>query len=290
MPDSSPFSTYAMGERPLAAITGAASGIGAAFARTLAKRGYDLLLVDLQAEAAEKLASSLTHEFSAKIQVLQADLALSSDCQRVQSAIEQLPRLDLLINNAGFGTTRSFASANLQRQLDMVHVHALASMRFCRAALPGMIARNSGSIINLCSIAAFTRFPESASYSASKAFLLVFSECLISELAATAVKVQALCPGQTYTQFSNSADMTGFDASRIPKLLWSTPETVVEKSLKALDRGPGRFIPSFKNRIYVLVFGSQLVIPLMTLLRRFGVLERIVHLLRWLKLSSPEGK
>lgn len=84
--------------------------------------------------------------------------------------------------------------------------------------------------------------------------------------------------------------MTGFDASRIPKLLWSTPETVVEKSLKALDRGPGRFIPSFKNRIYVLVFGSQLVIPLMTLLRRFGVLERIVHLLRWLKLSSPEGK
>ncbi|MEI8234674.1 MAG: SDR family NAD(P)-dependent oxidoreductase [Verrucomicrobiota bacterium] len=264
----------------IALITGGASGIGAAFARSLASRGYDIIVVDRSREGAEALAKELAGRYSIKVDFVEADLANEADLKRVQAYIAQLEALDLLINNAGFGTTGNFVATNFDRQIDMISVHVLAAVRFCRAALPAMIARGAGSIINICSINAFLRFPETATYSATKAYLLVFSECLEAELAGTGVKVQALCPGQTYTNFTTTPDMQGFDPGRIPPFLWMSADELVNRSLAALELGSGRFIPAWKNHLFVFVFGNRFILKVLAFLRKYGVLELVLKALK----------
>jgi short-subunit dehydrogenase len=237
------------GESRTALITGASSGIGAAFARQLATMGYDLILVARREERLAALAAELQERHTTTAEVLAADLARSNDVKRVLKRITELDDLDLLINNAGFGAPGSFAEVYLAPQLDMIRLHVIASVCLTRAALPGMIARRHGTIINVSSIAGLTPIPGSATYSATKAYLNIFSGALQAELRGTGVKVQALCPGFTHTEFHDTPTHRGFRRSRIPEILWISAEEVAEQSLGALNRHQVIFIPGFKNRL-----------------------------------------
>jgi short-subunit dehydrogenase len=173
------------GESRTALITGASSGIGAAFARQLAPQGFHLILVARRKERLAALAADLQGHYPVSAEVLDADLSEPADIERVERRIAELDSLDLLINNAGFGAPGSFAETELATQLTMIDVHIIASVRLCRATLPGMITRRRGAIINVSSIAGLVPIPGSATYSSTKAYLNVFSEALQAELKGT---------------------------------------------------------------------------------------------------------
>lgn len=245
--------SVAEGETRTALITGASSGIGSAFARQLAAQGYDPILVARREQRLAALAAELQSHYPITAEVLAADLANLADIERVERRIAELERLDLLINNAGFGAPGSFAEVDLGTQLDMINVHVIASVRLCRAALPGMITRHCGAIINVSSMAGLVPIPGSATYSASKAYLNVFSEALQAELRGTGVKVQSLCPGFTHTGFHDTPEHRGFHRSRIPEAMWMSAEEVAAQSLSALDRRQVVFVPGFKNQLLAAV-------------------------------------
>ena len=235
-----------------ALITGASSGIGAAFARGLAAEGYDLLLVARRRERLVSLAADLRQRFYVSAEVLVADLSKPHDVAQVEQCIAQLDHLELLINNAGFGVPGPFAAVPLDVHLTMIQVHVLASIHFCRTALPGMIARGHGAIINLSSIGAFIPNPGDATYCATKAYLTAFSVALQAEVHGAGVRVQVLCPGFTSTEFHDKPEYAGYDVyARIPRALWMSAEDVVTESLKALGKGRVICVPGFKNRVLV---------------------------------------
>ena len=226
-----------MTEAPTALITGASSGIGAAFARRLAAAGHNLILVARRLDRLEALAEELASRHNIVAEVLPADLAQPAGIERVETRLSGTDTPDLLINNAGFGTTGYFADIDLAKQLDMIQLHIVAPVRLCRAVLPGMIARSRGAIINVASIAAYWPLPENANYAASKMYLIVFSQSLQAELEGTGVRVQALCPGFTYTEFHDTAEFARFDRRNIPAPLWMSADELARLSLAALERG-----------------------------------------------------
>ena len=166
--------------------------------------------------------------------------------ERVAEFIRELAGLELLVNNAGFGTMGRFADGEVQPQTDMNRVHVLAAVRLARAVLPGMIERDCGGIINVSSMGAWLACAGNVQYAATKAYLNTFSEGLQDELRHTRVRVQALCPGFTLTGFHDAAPMGPFDRADIPKSLWMSAEDVVDFSLKMLG----------KNRVIVVPGGA----------------------------------
>ncbi len=245
-------------EKRTALITGASSGIGAVFARRLAERGYDVTLVARRVERLAALAEELRAEHGVAAEALAADLATDEGVARVEARIIDCDTLDLLVNNAGFGTVGRFADLPLKGQLDMVHVHVLATMRLTRAALPRMIARGAGGIVNVSSVSAWWPTAGTATYAATKAFLNAFSEALHAELAGTGVTVQALCPGFTRTEFHDAPAFSKFDRAQIPDFLWMTADAVVRASLEALARGSVIVVPGLTNRILAWLGKSML--------------------------------
>ncbi len=241
-----------------ALITGASSGIGEGFARRLAERGYDLILVARRAERLAERAALLTTQYGVDVEVLPADLATDEGIRRVEARIIDCDTLDLLVNNAGFGTTGRFAEIDLGPQLAMIHVHVIAPVRLTRAALPGMLRRGAGGIVNVSSVAAFWPNPGSVTYSATKAYLNAFSEALAHELRGTGVTVQALCPGFTRTEFHDTATFTGFDRGVIPEALWMSVQEVVEASLRGLEREQIIVIPRLIYRVLASLGRSSL--------------------------------
>jgi short-subunit dehydrogenase len=229
----------------LAAITGASSGIGAVFAQKLADRGYDLLLIARREERLRHMAGSLAgaHE------TLAADLATPEGIRLSASRLASDTRLALLVNNAGFGTKGRFFEAPFEEQARMHALHVQATLGLSHAALQGMVARDSGGIINVSSVAAFTRSPGNASYCATKAWMNAFTEGLYLDLKTirSKVTVQALCPGFTYTEFH---DVMGVDRGAIPAWLWMRAETVVDASLRGLDSGRLLVVPGAMNRLF----------------------------------------
>jgi short-subunit dehydrogenase len=167
------------------------------------------------------------------VEVLVADLTQAVALRTVEERVAKDYALELLVNNAGFGTTAPFATLNPDREEAEILLNVIALVRLTRAALPGMIARNRGAIINVSSMAAFVPGPYDATYGATKAFVNSFTEALYEELRGTRVHVQALCPGFTHTEFQQRA---GLDVSALPAYIWMTPEAVVEASLAALRR------------------------------------------------------
>jgi short-subunit dehydrogenase/N-acetylglutamate synthase-like GNAT family acetyltransferase len=232
-----------------ALITGASSGIGAVFARRLAAEGYNLFLVARREARLAALTVELQERHPITVEILVADLSNPSDVKRVERRITEFEDLDMLINNAGFGTTGRFAEVDLAKHVDMIHVHVSASVRLCRAALPDMVARRRGVIINVSSLVAFVPMPGSVTYCATKAYLNIFSEALQIELGGTGVRVQALCPGFTYTEFHDTPEYGEHARSRIPKPFWMSAEEVVAQSLSALNRSQVIFVPGFMNRL-----------------------------------------
>ncbi|QXD14589.1 SDR family oxidoreductase [Rhodocaloribacter litoris] len=264
-----------------ALITGASSGIGAGFARRLAERGYNLILVARRADRLAELAEELQTRHGIEAEGLPADLATDEGIRRVEARIVDCDTLDLLVNNAGFGTTGRFAEIDLAPQLAMIHVHVIAPVRLIRAALPGMMARGAGGIINVSSVSAFWPNAGSATYSATKAYLNAFSEALAHELRGTGVTVQALCPGFTRTEFHDTETFTGFDRSLIPDFLWLTTHEVVQASLEALERGRIIVIPRLIYRVLASLgrsaLGAYLRRHLGTEWRSLLARKRVVH-------------
>ena len=236
-----------------ALVTGASSGIGAAFARQLAARGYNLILVGRRQERLSALADELRQRYPVTAEVLPADLADPAGIGRVEVRIRETGCLTMLVNNAGFGSGGYFAGIDLAGQLDMIQVHIVASIRLCRAALPGMLALNRGGIINVSSVSAFVPMPGSATYSATKVYLINFSQALQAELSGTGVRVQALCPGFTRTGFHDTPEFENFDRGRIPGFMWLSAEEVAADSLRALDRGQVVRVPGLRYRLGLLL-------------------------------------
>ncbi|MBK8987057.1 MAG: SDR family oxidoreductase [Chloroflexi bacterium] len=238
-----------------ALITGASSGIGAAFARRLAQAGYNLVLVARREAKLAALADELIRDYAIAAEVLAADLSQMADVARVEQHIANLD-LAFLVNNAGFGTNRgSLLASDLDEQMNMLNLHVQATMRLCRAALPGMTAHGRGAIINVSSIAAFFPSPGDTNYAASKAYMNTFSQALQAEVAGQGIRVQALCPGFTHTEFHDTSAMTGFQKSRVPARMWMTAEQVVDESLRCLGRHQVICVPGRTNQL--LVLGAQ---------------------------------
>jgi short-subunit dehydrogenase len=232
-----------MSSRPVALITGASSGIGETFARRLAARGYDLILVARRAGRLEQLA----RELPVTVQPLPADLLTEDGLAAVEAALLACPRLELLVNNAGFGTLGRFWETSLSGQLDMHRLHILATVRLTHAALRNM---RQGGVINVSSVAAFSSSPGNASYCATKAWMNAFTEGLAMDLrsASSPLRVQALCPGFTVTEFH---DTLGVDRAAIPSFLWLKADRVVEASLRGFDRGAVLVVPGWQYKALV---------------------------------------
>ena len=252
-----------------ALITGASSGIGAAFARRLAQDGYNLILVARRREKLEALAAELAAAHGIRAEALAADLSQIAGIEEVEARIAAIgDGLDLLVNNAGFGTYARFPEVSAARHTDMINVHVTASVRLMRAALPGMLARGRGGIVNVASIAAFFPLPGNGSYAASKAYLVTLSESLQREVAGSGVRVQALCPGYTVTEFHDRPEYVGFDRAQVPSKMWMTADDVVDASLKALRRGRVLCIPGWKYRLIVALGRNRVIGEVLSALRR----------------------
>jgi short-subunit dehydrogenase len=232
----------------LAWITGASAGLGAEFARALAARGYALVLIARRLDRLHDLAAALP---GAAVECVAADLTDDSALQRLADRLAAAPP-DLLINNAGFGTRGDFAETAYATQEQMHRLHVLATLRLTHAALPGMIRRDAGALINVSSVAAFARSAGNVSYCATKAWMNAFTEGLHLELKArgSRVVVQALCPGFTYTEFH---DVMGVDRQSIPRGLWLRAEDVVAASLRGLERGQWLVVPNWKYKLLAAV-------------------------------------
>jgi len=245
-------------------ITGASSGLGAEFARQLAAQGYNLILVARRLERLETLAAELRQKYHIHAEALAADLANPADVARLAERLAHDENLALLVNNAGFGLNGPFAQAEIERQLEMLDVHVSAAMRLTRAALPGMIARRAGNIINVSSLAGFIPRGGSATYGATKAFLNSFSEALQKELKDTGVRVQALCPGFTYTEFHDArAVAENFKRAEIPRFFWQNADEVVRASLAGLGSERVIVIPGWRNHLLKFMSQNKLVLSLL---------------------------
>ncbi|MBI3790732.1 MAG: SDR family NAD(P)-dependent oxidoreductase, partial [Gemmatimonadetes bacterium] len=193
--------------RPLAVVTGASAGLGKVFAQRLAAAGHDVALVARDAARLEALAAELSAAHGVAAEAWPADLAQAAQVDGLVARLRAHPRLAVLVNNAGFGTNGVLAKADPAGQEQMVAVHVMATSRLSQAALPGMLDRRRGTIINVSSVASFTATMGNVNYCATKAYIRVFSEALALECAGRGVTVQALCPGFTYSEFHDRVGM-----------------------------------------------------------------------------------
>ncbi len=212
-----------------ALITGATSGIGLAFARTLATRGHDIVLVARNQERLDLVAAELRGH-RVQVEVIAADLADRSQLAVVEDRLRAQP-VEILVNNAGFGVLQSFSAGDLDAEQQMLDVLVTAVMRLTHAALPGMVARGSGAVLNISSVAGWIT---GGTYSAAKAWVTVFSESLATELAGTGVHVTAVCPGFTHTEFHQRASM---EIDGIPEWMWLDTQEVVDRALRDVRKG-----------------------------------------------------
>ncbi len=253
------------GARPLAVVTGASSGIGEAFARRLAREGYDLMLVARRKDRLDALAAELRAVHGAGVEIAVADLANDEQIAVLAERLCWTP-VDLLVNNAGFMLPKTFAEAEAGPWDTMVRLQCLATVRLTHAVIGGMLKRNHGGVINVASTASFVPIPRNAVYSAVKRFLVVFSEGLSQELHGTGVRVQALCPGWTQTELVDKPEV---DTSHISKGWWSKPEDVVDASLAGLRRGKLIVIPGWRNRLMIFAVAITYRPLLRWMVRRF---------------------
>lgn len=237
--------------RPVALISGPTSGIGAGYARRFARDGYDLVLVARDAERLTRLADELKSD-GGNAEVLPADLGDAADRQRVCDRLAAGVRV--LVNNAGFATSGDFWCTDpelLQSQLD---VNVTAVMHLTRAALPGMLDAGAGTVINIASVAGLVP-GRGSTYSASKAWVISFSEGLSVGLQGTGVSVHAVCPGYVRTEFHARA---GIDMSKSPSFMWLEVDDVVNQSLADIARGKVISIPGVQ---YKAIIAAERMIP-----------------------------
>ena len=245
-----------------ALVTGATAGIGAAYAELLAKAGFDLVLVARDLPRLNTVANNLKKSYKIKVETIKADLTKPIQLAKVEKRLANAAKpIEVLINNAGFGIKDSFLDSELKREQELLDVLVTAPMRLTHAVLPHMVKRNSGVIVNVSSIASWIA---GGTYSSAKSYLTVFSEYLNNELKGTKVKVSALCPGFTRTEFHQRGrmKMTG-----LPNFMWLSAEKVVAHSWKAAKSGKAISVPGWQYLVLSSIsrFGPR------PLVRRIGM-------------------
>jgi len=232
-------------------VTGASSGIGRAFAVSLAASGSDLVLVARRADRLDELAARLRLDHGADVEVLVADLTDDGDLEKVELRLgDETAPVDLLVNNAGFATSGKFAELPIDGEVAEIRLNVLAPVRLTRAALPSMIEQGHGGVVNVSSITAFQPLPHWATYAASKAYLTSFSEAVHEEVRNQGVVVLALMPGFTHTEFHGHV---GVPPVGIPGPMWMDAEQVVKSALAALGRRRASRVPGLLNRLVAMV-------------------------------------
>jgi len=227
--------------QPVTLITGASAGIGLEFARQLAKRGEKLVLVARRKDRLDALAAELGNARAVAI-----DLSAAGSIAKLLANIRKAgEHVETLINNAGFGLSGRFAELDAARQTEMIELNVTRLTELCRAIVPAMIEREAGAILNVASTAAFQPGPNMAVYFATKAYVLSFSEALHEELKPHGIKVTALCPGPTKTEFGAVA---GFTEGRFDRLS-ADAASVVRAGIKGLDRNRAVVVPGMMNKV-----------------------------------------
>ena len=229
-----------------ALVTGATAGIGESFTRLLAENNYNIVMVARDLQRLEERARGLESKFNISTHVIQADLATESGCAVIEQYISN-NQIDVLINNAGFGLNKAFTMSSLEAEQQMLDVLVRTPMRLMHAVLPGMKERNKGVVINVSSVAGYIA---GGSYSASKSYITVISESLNTELAGTNVKVSALCPGFTRTEFHQRARMS---MKGLPNFMWLNADELVKKAWSDALRGEAVSIPGWQYRVLTFV-------------------------------------
>jgi len=254
--------------RPVALVTGASAGLGEEFSRQLAQRGHDLVLVARDRARLEALAKEL-EPLGASCEVLDADLTDPAQLARVE---ERVRTVDVLVNNAGFGSFGSFHTLDVDVETREINLNVIALVRLTHAALEGMVDRGHGGVLNVSSLASFQPGPSNATYGATKAFVTSFTEAVHEECKGTGVAVTALCPGFTHTEFQERASVP---ASQVPGVMWQNPPEVVKAGLDGLAKNRAVVIPGAVNK----VLGNISAITPHAITRRAGavVLKRATH-------------
>ncbi|MGV2100680.1 SDR family NAD(P)-dependent oxidoreductase [Rhizobium sp. 21-4511-3d] len=228
----------------IALVTGASSGIGAIYADRLAKRGYDLILVARNGERLSALASRIGAETGRKVETVVADLGAQADLAKVEAVLKGDRNITLLVNNAGVGGTAPLLSADVDKMQQMIDLNVTALMRLTYAAVPGFVARGGGAIINIASIVAIAPEILNGVYGGTKAFVLAFSQSLKHELTDKNIRVQAVLPGATATEFWSIA---GMPVEHLPGEIVMSAEAMVDASLKGFDQGEFATIPALED-------------------------------------------
>ena len=245
-----------------ALVTGATAGIGESFTRLLASKGYDLVLVARDKKRLQERATSLSKKYKINVEVLQADLSVPTQLARVEKRLSNSKKpIEVLVNNAGFGIKDSFLVSSIEDELLLIDVLARAPMQLMHAVLPQMISRDSGTIINNSSVASFIA---GGTYSAAKSYLTVHTESLHTELSKTNIKISALCPGFTHTEFHQRGKMK---MSGLPNFMWLEADRVVAESWQAAQAGKVICIPGWQYKILSTIarFGPR------PLVRKLGI-------------------
>ncbi|WP_017962049.1 SDR family NAD(P)-dependent oxidoreductase [Rhizobium leguminosarum] len=227
-----------------ALVTGASSGIGAIYAHRLAKQGYDLIIVARNGERLQALASRLSDETGRTVETVVADLGNRAGLARVESVLKEDRSITLLVNNAGFGGTAPLLAADVDKMQEMIELNVTALMRLTYAAVPGFVARGGGTIINIASIVAIAPELLNGVYGGTKAFVLAFSQSLKHELAEKNIRIQAVLPGATATEFWGIA---GTPVEHLPNEIVMSAEDMVDASLAGLGQGEFATIPSLED-------------------------------------------
>jgi short-subunit dehydrogenase len=228
-----------------ALITGASSGIGAVYADRLARRGYDLILVARNQDRLNALAKRLTAETGCSITVLQADLNDKKDLSRVEAKLREDSVINVLVNNAGIGAMAPLLDTDVNKLDEMLSLNIGALTRLTYAAVPGFVKRGNGTVINIASIVGIAPEILNGVYGASKAYVIALSHSLEHELANKGIRVQAVLPGATATEFW---DLGGLPVSNLPKNTVMRADDLVDAALAGLDQGEKVTIPSLPDK------------------------------------------
>lgn len=227
-----------------ALVTGASSGIGAVYADRLARRGFDLILVARNRERLEALAAKLVRETGRKVEVLPADLTNRQDIAKVEAALRTRGDITMLVNNAGFGAAAPLLASDVDKMEEMIALNVSVLTRLTYAAVPGFVERGAGTLVNIASIVAISPETLNGVYGGSKAFVLALSQSLQHELKDKGVRVQAVLPGATATEFWGVA---GVPMEHLPKEIVMTAQDMVDAALAGLDQGEQVTIPALPD-------------------------------------------
>lgn len=244
LPPSSPSSA--------ALVTGASSGIGADIARSLARRSHNLLLVARREDRLKDLAAELERDHGVRVETIVCDLGEHAARPALLKRVAAIGLdVDVLVNNAGFGTAGLFQTLDAEREAEMVRVNCEALVALSGHFVPGMVERGFGAVLNVASTAGFQPLPTQATYSASKNFVLAFTDALAADLHGTGVTATALCPGPVRTEFLDVAGL-GREAGVLPEFIWTSSPDVAEAGVRGLERGKRTVVAGEVNRLTAL--------------------------------------